>query len=94
MFQPTYEFGAIWRQGYQIWYLATNEYSNAMSARYMFQPTYEFLLITYGTEFQQPQIRTIPTIESRFIMGSVVKMICVPRTGMGIVYVLYRYTKH
>ena len=27
-------------------------------------------------------------------MGSVVKMICVPRTGMGIVYVLYRYTKH
>ena len=32
----------IWREGYQIWHLATNEYSNATSARDMFQPTDEF----------------------------------------------------
>ena len=30
----------VWCKGYQIQYLATSEYSNAMSACHMFQPTY------------------------------------------------------
>ena len=40
-----WKIGKIWREGYQIWYFATNEYSNVMrSARDMFQPAYEFLV--------------------------------------------------
>ena len=50
MFQPTDEFGAIWRQGYQVWYLATKEYSNTMSARYMFQPSCTLLVEANANE--------------------------------------------
>ena len=35
----------IWREGYQIRYFETNEYSNATGARNMFQGTYEFLCL-------------------------------------------------
>ena len=32
------------RKGCQIWYSTTNDHSKAMSARYIFQPTDEFLV--------------------------------------------------